>query len=175
MTRTGSYSHVFWLPFERGALFDLFAEPRCLDLLTPPWFRLRPVGDPPRKLGVGSEISYRLRWRGLPLGWTSIVTDWQRPGYLAYEQKEGPYLYFRHDHVFESTDGGTRIVDRVFFRSRGGRLVDRLIVRPDLERIFGYRERTVRALLKGLPSEDLPESLSTPLVEAVSCEPWAAS
>ncbi len=149
MTRIRSYAHTFRLPYERGALFDLFSNPRHLDSLTPSWFRLQLLADPPPELTVGSEISYRLRWRGLPLRWTSVVTDWRRPAYLAYEQKQGPYLYFRHDHVFETAGAGTEIVDRVSFRSPGGRLVDRWIVQPELERIFAYREQTVRALSSG--------------------------
>ncbi len=160
MTWTRSYAHTFRLPYERGALFDLFANPRHLDSLTPPWFRLRPLAEPPPELTAGSEIAYRLRWRGLPLRWTSVVTDWRRPAYLAYEQKRGPYLYFRHDHVFESVGDGTEIVDRVFFRSPGGRLVDRWIVQPELERIFAHRERRARALLSG----------STPLADLVSVQ-----
>lgn len=152
MTAASSYRHVFRLPVERRELFGLFSDPRLLDLLTPPWFRLRPLGPLPRRLGAGSEISYRLRWRGLPLRWVSRITDWREPGYFAYEQQRGPYRYFRHEHLFDAVEGGTEVVDRVFFRAPGGPLADRWIAGPDLRRIFAYREGRVRLLTSGLPA-----------------------
>ena len=153
MSRTSSYSHTFRLPAERDAVFALFADPRYLDLVTPPWFRLSPLGRIPDRLERGAEIHYRLRWRGLALRWTSLVTDWNEPEYFAYEQKRGPYCFFRHEHSFDSIDGGTKIIDRVWYRTHAGPLADRLIAQPDLRRIFGFRERKAWALLGALQPE----------------------
>ncbi len=147
MTDATCYSHRFRLPYDRREVFDLFADPHALDRLTPSWFRLHPASDLPEDLGAGSEITYRFRWRGLPLPWTSRLTDWDAPRFLAYEQRRGPYRYFRHEHFFEPVDGGTEVLDRVYFRSPGGRLFDRLIATPDLKRIFACRERKALALL----------------------------
>ena len=80
MSRTSSYIYSFHLPVERRTVFELFANPLYLDLLTPSWFQLRPLSEVSGKLEVGAEISYQLRWRGLPFRWTSLLTDWQAPG-----------------------------------------------------------------------------------------------
>lgn len=157
MTAVSAYRHVFRLPAEREALFELFSDPRLLDTLTPPWFRLRPLGELPRRLRAGSEISYRLRWRGVPLRWTSRITDWRPPGFFAYEQLRGPFRYFRHEHSFEASGGGTEVVDRVVFRAPGGSLADRLIAGPDLRRIFAFRERQARRFPMGLGTDSLPD------------------
>jgi len=141
------YSHVFSLPFERDHVFALFADPRHLDLLTPPWFRLAPSEPLPAQPGPGVEIRYRLRWRGIPWRWTSLITDWREPDFFAYEQKQGPYRFFRHEHAFTSTTSGTQICDRVLFRGPAGALADRLIALPDLRRIFDYRERVASSVL----------------------------
>jgi ligand-binding SRPBCC domain-containing protein len=134
-------------------VFTLFADPRSLDLVTPPWFRLSPLGRIPDRLERGLEISYRLRWRGLPFRWTSLITDWQEPGFFAYEQKEGPYRFFRHEHFFDAVDGGTEILDRVVYRAPGGPLADRLVAGPDLRRIFAFRARRAQALFDSSQAE----------------------
>lgn len=146
--QTSTYAYRFHLPVDRDAVFALFADPRWLDRLTPPWFRLRPLEEIPETLGVGSEISYRLRWRGLPFVWTSVMTDWRAPAFFAYEQKRGPYRFFRHEHFFEDAAGGTDVLDRVLYRAPGGTLADRLIAGPDLRRIFAYRERRALRLFR---------------------------
>lgn len=154
MSRTLSYTHKFLLPIEPPAVFELFAEPHLLDRLTPAWFRLQPLGPVPERLEPGTEISYRLRWRGLPFRWTSLVTDVREPEYLAYEQRRGPFRYFRHEHFFESVDGGTEVLDRVFFRAPGGALSDRLIARPDLRRIFSFRQRRALPVWQSLQATE---------------------
>jgi ligand-binding SRPBCC domain-containing protein len=138
------------MPASRREVFELLADPHLLDRLTPPWFRLEPRGEVPRELDTGDEISYRLGWRGLPFDWTSLLTDWRAPDYFAYEQKKGPYHFFRHEHFFRSVDGGTEIRDYVYFRAPGGLPVDRLIALPDLRRIFAFRERRALPLLRAL-------------------------
>ncbi|MDH3255041.1 MAG: SRPBCC family protein [Acidobacteriota bacterium] len=148
MRQPTSYTHSFRLPADRRAVFDLFADPRLLDQLTPGWFRLQPTGAVPERLGAGIAISYRLRWRGLPFRWTSLLTEWQAPEFIAYEQRRGPFRFFRHEHVFETVDGGTEVCDRVIFLAPGGALADRFIAGPDLRRIFAYRERQALALLR---------------------------
>lgn len=150
MSRTRSYIRSFHLPVERRAVFELFANPQYLDLLTPSWFRPRPTTEVSGELEVGAEVCYQLRWRGLPFRWTSLLTDWQAPEYLAYEQKKGPYRFFRHEHFFKSVDGGTEVCDRIQFRAPGGYLVDRLIVLPDLRRILDCRERRALPTLRML-------------------------
>ena len=52
-----------------------------------------------------------------------------------------------HRHDFRAEGGGTRFDDTVVYAVPGGRLVDRLIVRPDLTRIFEYRRRVIGELL----------------------------
>lgn len=150
---SSSYSYTFRVALDRRTVFQLLAEPRILDRLTPPWFRLRPRTEIPAELEVGTEISYRLRWRGLPFQWTSRITDWVPDEFFAYEQKRGPYRFFRHEHSFTAGKGFTEIRDDVFFRAPGGRLADSLIARPDLRRIFAFRERHLAAVLEELQAD----------------------
>lgn len=148
-----SYTHVFRLPVEPAAAFELFSNPLYLDALTPTWFRLRIHSPLPDPLGAGSEISYLLRWRGIPMRWTSRLTDWHSPCRFSYEQKTGPYRFFRHDHFFTAVEGGTEIRDHALFSAPGGALVNRFIAGPDLRRIFAHRERCALGVLNALQSD----------------------
>ena len=150
MSRLSSYSCAFSLPAEVEDAFKLFSDPNLLNRVTPTWFDLQPYPNQPKSLAPGVEIAYRLRWRGIPLRWTSRIVDWEPPHLLTYEQAKGPYLCFRHEHLFEAEADGTRIVDKVIYRSPGGRLIDRLIAGPDLERIFKHREQAARRMLRSL-------------------------
>ena len=147
MSRSSTYTHTFNLPAEVEATFELFSDPHRLNELTPGWFDLAPISRTQQTLAPGVEITYRLRWRGLPVRWTSRITDWEPPYRLTYEQVRGPYPWFRHEHSFEAERGGTRVVDKVIYRAPGVRPIDRFLVRPDLQRIFRHRERAARRTL----------------------------
>ena len=64
-------------------------------------------------------------------------------------QVNGPYQLWHHTHRFEAHNGGTRMRDVVRYRlpfGAVGRLVNALMVRRDLEQVFGYRFKRVNEL-----------------------------
>jgi ligand-binding SRPBCC domain-containing protein len=126
--------------------FEFFADVHNLNRLTPSWFDLRILSPQPIRPGVGTRIDYRLRWRGVPMRWQSVITEWRVPQMIAYEQGDGPYRFFRHEHHFVPEAEGTRVIDRVTFAAPGGRLIHDLIVEPDLHRIFRHRHLVVNRL-----------------------------
>ncbi len=146
MKHYSQYTHRFVLPVEPDVAFGSMADPRRLDSVTPAWFRLRPASVPP-SLSAGTEVTYHLRWRSIPLPWTSRIVEWSEPRAFIYEQLRGPFRFFRHEHFFTEVSQGTEVVDRVIFRCHGGRLVDRWLALPDLRSIFEFREARVRQLL----------------------------
>lgn len=87
----------------------------------------------------GTKIDYALRIHGIPLRWQSEITSWQPPFRFVDEQRKGPYRAWIHEHTFEEKDGGTLVRDVVQYTVRGGEIVRRLLVAPDLEKIFTYR------------------------------------
>ena len=62
------------------------------------------------------------------------------------EQTRGPYRRWRHEHVFETADGGTMCRDAVDYVVYGGSLINTLFVRPDLFKIFAFRQDKLREL-----------------------------
>ncbi|MCK4893448.1 MAG: hypothetical protein KAT07_05750 [Calditrichia bacterium] len=62
----------------------------------------------------------------------------------GHTDQKGSYKKWIHEHRFEKTDGGTRMLDVVESAIPGGwfaTIIHRLFVKKDLELIFNYRER----------------------------------
>ena len=90
---------------------------------------------------VGALIDYRLRFRGFPIKWRSEILVWEPPHRFVDSQVRGPYRKWVHEHKFVEREGGTLASDRVDYSVLGGSLVNTLLVRRDVERIFTYRRR----------------------------------
>ena len=130
-------------------VFSFFSDARNLEVLTPPWLRFRVVTEGEIRMSRGTRIDYRLRLRGLPLRWRSEITAWEPPHRFVDEQLVGPYRSWIHEHRFgleERPGRGPVLIasDEVRYQAPGGALVERLLVAPDLKRIFRYRAARLR-------------------------------
>jgi ligand-binding SRPBCC domain-containing protein len=132
-----------WLPQPPRVVFPFFADAANLEAITPPWLRFSVLAPSPIIMRAGTVIDYRLRVHGFPLQWQSEITSWSPPFLFVDEQRRGPYRYWRHTHTFEEKDGGTLCRDLVEYSVPGGRIINWLIVRRDLQRIFAYRQASL--------------------------------
>jgi len=141
------------LPAPRAEVFAFFSDPANLERLTPPWLNFRIVTPAPLPRGEGALFEYRLKVRGVPLFWRTLIEQWDEGHGFVDRQLVGPYALWHHTHRFEDLpDGGTRITDRVRYRvgfGLLGRLATWLIVRRDIERIFQYRKQVIAELFSG--------------------------
>lgn len=128
-----------WLPHARDKIFDFFADPRNLDRLTPAWLKFRIAKPDTTKIVRGAILDYRLRIHGLPIHWQSEISAWEPPNRFIDRQIKGPYSLWIHLHYFEDSDGGTIVGDDVEYAVPGGTIVQKLLVAPDLDRVFEYR------------------------------------
>lgn len=92
---------------------------------------------------AGAEIDYRLRVHGVPIRWRTRIESWQPGRRFVDVQVRGPYRLWHHTHDFEEVAGGTLCRDVVRYAVPGGRWVERLFVRRDIERIFEFRRRAL--------------------------------
>jgi ligand-binding SRPBCC domain-containing protein len=133
-----------YIPLPLEETFSFFSDAGNLERLTPPWLHFE-ILSAPEEVRKDTLFDYRLRVRGIPIRWQSAIVEWQPPSRFVDEQRRGPYRLWRHEHVFEPLAGGTLVKDIVSYelRARGllNQLANRLLVRPDLERIFDYRAR----------------------------------
>lgn len=129
------------LPRPVEEVFPFFADARNLESITPGFLRFQVVTPGPIEMRVGAIIDYRLRVRGVPLRWRTRILAWEPNRRFVDEQVRGPYRLWVHEHTFEPDGGGTICRDRVEYASPLSFLTHRLLVRPDVERIFAHRSR----------------------------------
>ncbi len=138
-----------WVPHPLQEVFAFFSEAGNLDRLTPAWLHFQILTPQPIEMKPGAIIDYRLRWHGVPLLWKTEITRWQPPHHFQDLQLKGPYHLWRHTHIFEAADQGTRIRDHVEYAlpfGLLGRAVHAISVRRNVEEIFAYRDKKVRDL-----------------------------
>ena len=135
-----------WLPRERDEIFKFFADPRNLDRLTPSWLQFRILSPADITMSKGTLLDYRLRIRGVPIRWQSEISSWDPPDRFVDRQTKGPYSLWLHEHTFAAHDGGTLVGDNVEYAVPGGTIVQKLLVAPDIARIFRYRHKVLQEL-----------------------------
>lgn len=135
-----------WLPRRRPEIFSFFADPKNLERLTPPWLRFEILTPQPIAMGLGARLQYRLRLHGFPVRWESEIAVWDPPHRFVDRQMAGPYRVWVHEHCFCDQNRGTLIRDTVVYSPLGGSLVQKLLIAPDLKRIFRYRREVLRRL-----------------------------
>ena len=107
-------------------------------------------------LAMGEEVTWSARHFLLRWEMTVRITGHERPRWFRDEMVEGPFASFRHDHFFESVEGGTRVQDEITFRMRGGspgRLVGSLLVAPHFKRFVERRNRLLGEVAAGRSDE----------------------
>jgi len=150
IARVGREFHLrseLWLAHPIERVFDFFAEAANLEAITPAFLGFRILTEPPITMQQGLLIDYRIRLRGFPMKWRTLIRAWEPPHRFVDEQVRGPYRQWIHEHTFAEQDGGTIVHDLVRYRVRGGNVINRLLVSPDLLRIFRYRQRRIAELL----------------------------
>jgi ligand-binding SRPBCC domain-containing protein len=126
-------------------VFAFFADAFNLDAITPPWLAFKTTTPAPIVMNVGTTIDYRLKIRGVPVRWRSLITAWEPPHRFVDEQVRGPYRRWIHEHTFEATGHQTRMIDRVRYAVWCDPLIHDLLVGPDVRRIFALRGEAIRA------------------------------
>lgn len=124
----------------RERVFAFFSDAGNLQDITPPWLHFEIVTPRPLAMAAGTLIDYRLRLYGVPFSWRTEIAAWEPPARFVDRQLAGPFREWSHEHLFMDVPGGTRVLDRVRYRPRGGALVHALFVGRDVRRIFAYRQ-----------------------------------
>ena len=134
----------------RQEAWDFFSDPRNLTKITPPelGFEILTPDLPPR-MREGMMIAYRVRpLLGVPMTWLSEITLMEEGVRFIDEQRVGPYAVWHHEHEFHDLgDGRIEVEDKATYvlpLAPLGDLAHGWLVRPQLARIFAFREKAVR-------------------------------
>lgn len=129
-------------------VFAFFADAANLERLTPPWLRFAIRTRMPVVMRAGLDIDYRISLYGIAFPWRSRIDSWEPGVRFVDRQTIGPYLWWRHEHLFERAGRGTRVIDDVDYRPRAS-WISAPFVSRDLERIFNYRQEALQQIFSG--------------------------
>ena len=140
------------VPKSLADTFAVFEDPHNLAKITPSWLNFQ-VKTPGRvTMRKGAEITYRIKWLGLPMHWKTLIVEYEPPFLFVDEQAEGPYSLWRHHHTFKPMAEGTLVCDHVDYALPVGILGDlahRAVVARQLLEIFRYRQQELQKLFGG--------------------------
>jgi len=103
-------------------------------------------------IGLGESVTWRARHFGVVWRMTSRITALEAPHRFVDEQVRGPFARFHHEHRFEPSARGTRMVDEVSFRAPLGplgRLAERVALARYLPRLIADRNALLAEELRG--------------------------
>ena len=131
-----------------------FSDPRNLAKITPPALRFTVLSELPHEIHPGLMIRYRVSpIANVPLTWVTEITHVRAPDYFVDEQRVGPYALWHHEHSFRALDAGTTEVhDLVHYvppLGPLGAILNRMVIRRQLEQIFNFRERQLVTITAG--------------------------
>jgi len=138
------------IPKPPEQVFLFFNKPENLEQLTPKHLGFRILTPTPIEMGKGTLIDYSIQLFGLPMRWTTYISDYQAPYMFVDIQLKGPYRYWHHKHTFEAlSDTQTKMTDTVHYDiGLGilGQLAHALFVKKQIQAIFAYRDKVLDLL-----------------------------
>jgi ligand-binding SRPBCC domain-containing protein len=135
-----------WLNQPREEIFAFFGDATNLEKITPDLLNFRVVTPGPIDMKPGTLIDYKLKVRGIPIKWRTLIETWEPCDKFTDEQLKGPYKRWHHTHTFTEENGGTRCIDLVDYAPPGGPLaplINKLVVQKDVEKIFTHRAKVL--------------------------------
>ena len=145
--RTTAISREVVLPATPKKVFDFCLSVEGYSAIMP--YRVDMIGYSSEQLEEKMAIAFRIHFMNLfPVRWIAFLEELNKPHRFIDLQTRGMFRYFRHTHTFEEHQDGTRYGDHVEFATRLGRFIDSRIMKPELTRVFKYRQKRMRELLR---------------------------
>ena len=127
-------------------VFDFFSKPENLATITPKKLDFTILTPTPIKMMKGQIIDYTIRLIAFKIHWRTLITEYEPPYSFIDQQIKGPYLIWHHEHLFKEVDGSVEIYDNIHYTIPFGilgRLLHRIWIKRDLEKIFLYRKKII--------------------------------
>lgn len=141
------YSSFIPAPLEK--VWALYADANTINQISPFFARVNFERlDLP--LRAGAEIIFigkfppRVRWH-------ARLETFVENSHFVDVQLQGPFAFWRHEHIFKSSGAHTAMIDRVTFSHHGGTLRKALLTAATkllLRTYFAYRHARTRKLLR---------------------------
>lgn len=152
-------------------VFAFHEKPGVVLELTPPWERVELLEAAP-DLKPGARTVFKVFMGPLARVWVAEHTEYIPERLFADVQRQGPFAYWYHRHIFEPTDHRTTLMtDDVEYALPLGRFSDLIagrFVRAKLQRMFDYRHTVVAEKMRERsqgsgPGAGVDEALAAPV------------
>ncbi|MFN6113563.1 MAG: SRPBCC family protein [Bacteroidota bacterium] len=135
-------------PIEK--VFHFHDDTRNLLKITPPDIKvsIETMGSP----GLGYEVTLKVRqFMVFVMRWHVKITVYEPPVLMVDEQVSGPFRTWKQTRRLRQVEGGTELTDIVEYEAPFGplgRIVNALVIRRQIEKMFTYRQATTKKLLE---------------------------
>ena len=139
------------VPGTLETVFEFFNQPENLERLTPDSLKFNMLTPSPVAMHNGAVFDYTIGLFGIPMRWTSVITNYDPPHQFVDIQLKGPYAYWHHSHSFESTAEGVDVIDEIHYEigfSLLGKVLLRPLIQRQLESIFAFRGQAIDRLFR---------------------------
>ena len=143
------FSEEVVVPYPPETVCAFFRSPEAVAAISDP-----SVGavlkSAPEQLDAGSVVELELMAFGTTHAVTNEVAEAAFPNRFVEVQRSGPLKAYRHEHRFEPTPDGTRVVDAVEFEPPGGLaglLMSADAIESQLADSIDYRNRQLAAAI----------------------------
>ena len=141
------------IPFDRNTVFSFFKSPENLEKITPSDVGFTIITPRPIKMQTGAVLDYTIKLAGIPVRWTTLITEYDEPFGFSDVSTKGPYSFWYHRHWFEESEKGTVMHDEVTYAMPFGilgRVVHSLWVKRQLNAIFDFRAKIIDEIFSEL-------------------------
>lgn len=133
------------LPISVNQAWDFLSNPKNLKTITPPFMGFDIISGAEKEMYPGQIIEYVVKpVMGIPNKWVTEITHVVENNFFVDEQRFGPYALWHHKHFLKEIPGGVEMEDLIHYKVPFGiigQLVNPILVRPKLEKIFEFRRK----------------------------------
>ncbi|SME99626.1 DUF1731 domain-containing protein [Pseudobacteriovorax antillogorgiicola] len=139
-----------YLPKDTEVVWPFFSDPYNLEKITPKMLKFHITNINTKEIQAESLIEYKLRLRGIPIRWKTLIESYDPNKSFVDTQLKGPYRIWHHTHTFESCGQGTLMTDRVNYQLPllPFGMVALPIIAKDIKEIFNYRQTVIKDIFK---------------------------
>ena len=145
------FQSSFYLNQPPQMVFDFFSDAKNLEKITPPFLQFNVLSQSTREIENGTIFNYRLKIRGVPIRWCSLITDWKPITSFVDTQLNGPYQVWHHTHRFIPYLTGVFIEDDVHYALPNIPFINIFLgwyIRQDVSKIFQFRRKEITRFFK---------------------------
>ncbi len=145
-----NFKKVQKLPISLDQAWEFISNPANLQVITPDRMNFKILSNLDTSMYPGQIIQYTITpLFGIKIKWVTEITHVIDHSYFVDEQRFGPYAFWHHKHFIKEIEGGVLMEDIIDYKPPLGiigQLINPLLVRPELEKIFAYRKEKLTSL-----------------------------